>query len=58
MGDVSMMCPRPLPIDKPFLIFYVSTNVSTGIYFVSTGGQEYQPGGAGIYLVVEYFERF
>jgi hypothetical protein len=21
-------------------------------------GQEYQPGGVGIYLVVEYFERF
>ena len=57
MGDVSMVCPRPLLIDKPFLKFYVSTNVSTGIYFVSTG-QEYQPGTPGIYLVVEYFERF
>jgi hypothetical protein len=21
-------------------------------------GQEYQPGGVGIYLVVEYFEKF
>jgi len=21
-------------------------------------GQEYQPGGVGIYLVIEYFERF
>ena len=46
MGDVSMVCPRPLLIDKPFLKFYVSM------------GQEYQPGGVGIYLVVEYFERF
>ena len=32
MGDVSMVCPRPLLIDKPFLkkIFHESTNVSTG----------------------------
>ena len=48
MGDVSMMCPRPLPIDKPFLKFHVSTNVSTGIYFVSMGAGV--PAGWGGYV--------
>ena len=36
---------------------HVSTNVSMINKNVSTG-QEYQPGGVGIYLVIEYFERF
>jgi len=36
---------------------HVSTDVSMIDKNVSTG-QEYQPGGVGIYLVVEYFERF
>ena len=48
MGDVSMVCPRPLLIDKPFLKFYVSTNVSTGIYFVSMGAGV--PAGWGGYI--------
>ena len=36
---------------------HVSKNVSMYCKNVSTG-QEYQPGTPGIYLVVEYFERF
>ena len=36
---------------------HVSINVSMINKNVSMG-QEYQPGGAGIYLVVEYSERF
>ena len=57
MDDVSMVCPRPLLIDKPFIKFYVSTNVSTGILFVSMwAGVPW--GMVGIYLVIEYFERF
>ena len=36
---------------------HVSTDVSMINKNVSMG-QEYQPGGVGIYPVVEYFERF
>jgi len=36
---------------------HVSTNVSMYCKNLSTG-QEYHPGTLGIYLVLEYFERF
>jgi hypothetical protein len=57
MGDVSMVCPRPLLIDKPFLNF-MCPPMCPQVFNLCPWGQEYQPGGVGIYLVVEYFERF
>ena len=36
----------------------VVTETKNCSQFLISGGQEYQPGGVGIYLVVEYFESF
>ena len=50
MPDVSMMCPPATLIKLTFSVFYVSINVSTG------AGAPW--GWVGIYIVVEYFEKF
>ena len=57
MGYVSIVFPS-IPYRLSISIKCMFPQMFPYIIKMCPSGQEYQPGGVGIYLVVEYFERF